>query len=402
MPSLRVLDIVNTDHAALNFLVDRVGWINRESEFRNDVVCSVGPHLEQLRFPDAEVTAMPIPRGMDPVGIAALFARILRHLRGRDYTIVHTHNSITGAVGRVAARLAGVPVVIHTTHGFHFHEGMGALRRRPFVAAERWLARRCDLLLCQSREEIEVARAIGLRPRHGIHYVGNGINLERFAPRSGPPANPRLVLLCVGRIEPVKNHPMLFEALATLRRTHDVVLRLVGDGPLEGQYRDDLARAGLADAVEFLGYRYDVAELTAGADVVVLTSVKEGIPRALMQAAAVGVPAVATDVKGSREVVVDGVTGYLVPLGDTARLAGRLDALLAAPALRAQMGLRAAAHAREHFDERRVTRRLVQIYRRALQVKGLATVRGARGAEADAVEPPLAMEPPLVAQRGRR
>ncbi|MCC6765163.1 MAG: glycosyltransferase [Deltaproteobacteria bacterium] len=247
-----------------------------------------------------------------------------------------------------------------------------------------------------------MARAIGLRPRHGIHYVGNGINLERFAQRSAPPTNPRLVLLCVGRIEPVKNHPMLFRALATLRRTHDVVLRLVGDGPLEGQYREDLARAGLADAVEFLGYRYDVPALTAAADVVVLTSVKEGIPRALMQAAAVGVPAVATDVKGSREVVVDGVTGYLVPLGDAERLTDRLDALLAAPALRAQMGLRAAAHAREHFDERRVAQRLVQTYRAALQSRGLAAVRGARDAAGDGTDPLLATAPPLVAQRGRR
>jgi glycosyltransferase involved in cell wall biosynthesis len=321
---------------------------------------------------------------MDPFGIAMLFVRVLRHIRRRRYTVVHTHNSITGAVGRVAARLARVPVVIHTTHGFHFHDDMSALRRWPFVAAERWLARRCDLLLCQSREEVGVAQRIRLRPKRGIVYVGNGINLDRFAPRPALPDNARPVLLCVGRIEPVKNHPMLFRALAILRRTHDVVLKLVGDGPLEAQYRDDLARAGLAEAVEFLGYRYDVPELTAAADVVVLTSLKEGIPRALMQAAAVGVPAVATDVKGTREVIVDGVTGYLVPLGDAEALAGRLGALLDSAALRREMGARAAAPAREHFDERRVAERLLRIYRAALagpgeiEVVSAAPARGAR------------------------
>ncbi len=370
---LRILDIVNTDHAALNFLVDRVGWINRHTEFRNDVICSVGPHLERLEFPDAEVTAMPIPRGMDPVGIGVLFARVLRHLRARRYTIVHTHNSITGAIGRLAARVARVPVVIHTTHGFHFHEKMSAVHRAPFVAAERWLARQCDWLLSQSEEELAEARRIGLAPRRGIAHVGNGINLTRFAARTAPPENPRPVLLCVGRIETVKNHPMLFRALGMLRPQYDPVLRLVGDGPLEAGYRADLARDGLLESVEFLGYRYDVPELTAAADVVVLTSLKEGIPRALMQAAAVGVPAVATDVKGSREVIVDGETGYLVPLGDAERLADRLRTLLDSAPLRRRMGLRAAAHAREHFDEQHVTERLVEIYRSALRAEGVAT-----------------------------
>src|SRR5207247_1542928 len=163
--------------------------------------------------------------------------------------IVHTHNSITGAVGRMAARLARVPVTIHTTHGFHFHEHMGPLKRLPFVTAERYLARRCDVLLCQDREAIADGHRHGLPPRAGA----------------------------------------------------------------------------------------------APADVAVLTSVKEGIPRALMQAMAVGVPVVATDVKGNREVVLNGETGFLVPLGDVPALAERLRTLLASPELRRGMGARGVA-----------------------------------------------------------
>jgi glycosyltransferase involved in cell wall biosynthesis len=382
---LRILDVVNTDHAALHFLAARVNWINRNTEFRNDVVCSRGPHLERFRIEGGSVTALDIPRGLSPLGVGALLARLLRHLRRNRYTIVHTHNSITGAVGRIAARLAGVPLTIHTTHGFHFHQNMPLAQRLPYVTAERWLARWCDLLLCQNREELTDVRTLGLRPRHGVHHVGNGIALGQFPRRATAPANAHPVILCVARLEPVKNHALLFDALERLRGYAPEVW-LVGDGPSQAEYEADLARRGLAAQVRFLGYRYDVPALTAQADVVVLTSLKEGIPRALMQAMSVGVPVVATDVKGSREVVRNGRTGFLVPLGDAVALADRLAALFDSPALRAELGAAGAAHAQAHFDEESVVRRLVGIYREALAVRGLMTARDAM-LDADVLQP---------------
>jgi glycosyltransferase involved in cell wall biosynthesis len=372
-PRPRILDIVNTDHAALNFLAYRVGWINENTEFENDVVCSDGPHLPKLGLPAERVTVMNIPRGMSPTGLAGLLRRVVGLLRARSYTIVHTHNSITGAIGRIAARLTGVPLVIHTTHGFHFHENMGAVRRAPYVAAERWLARCCDLLLCQNRQEMDEIRKLGIRPRYGVYHVGNGIDLRRFPPRLATPSNPRPVIFCNARFEAVKNHPMLFRALELLRRQgHDPVVRLVGEGPLRERYEDDLRARGLTNAVEFLGYRYDIPALTAAADVAVLPSVKEGIPRALMEAMALGVPVVATDVKGTREVVADGQTGFLVPLDDAEAFANRMARLFQSPELREQMGSRGIARVREHFSEEQVVRRLVRVYRNGLLARGLA------------------------------
>jgi glycosyltransferase involved in cell wall biosynthesis len=383
-PSPRILDIVNTDHAALHFLAYRVNWINAHTEFTNDIICSDGPHLQRLRCEGARVTTMDIPRGMAPLGIGALVGRLLKHLRANRYDIVHTHNSITGAVGRIAARLARVPVTIHTTHGFHFHEHMTRLQRAPYVAAERVLSRCCDILLCQNREEMGEIGRLGIAPAGGVFHVGNGIDLSEFAPRPAMPQNARPVLLCVGRLEPVKNHGMLFRALQRLRGTHAPVLWCVGEGPLRARYDAELRAMGLADSVQFLGYRYDIPALTAAADVVVLTSIKEGIPRALMQAMAVGVPVVATDVKGTREVVVPGKTGYLVGLEDDAALADRLGQLLASPALRKDMGARAVEHVRRHFDEEAVTKRLVDVYRTALRVPAPVEIEEERPALARA------------------
>jgi len=372
---LRILDIVNTDHAALHFLLYRANWINAHTEFRNDIVCSPGPHLPRVRLEGGTVTPMTIPRALSPRGMASLLARLVRHMRVNRYTIVHTHNSVTGAVGRVAARLARVPLVIHTTHGFHYHESMGALRRWPYVSAERALARLCDVLLFQNREEFEDLRRLGLRPRQGGYLVGNGIDLGKFQRRTMLPHNPRPIILCVARLEPVKNHEMLFRALEILRDRFNPELWLVGDGPLRARYEADLKQRGLAEAVRFLGYRYDIPELTAAADVCALTSLKEGIPRALVQAMAVGVPVVATNVKGTRETVADGESGFLVPLDDPAALAERLARLFASAELRAEMGARGSAWVREHFDEAVITKRLADIYRRALRAQGITAPR---------------------------
>ena len=371
----RVLDIVNTDHAALNFLVYRVDWIARHTEFRNDIVCSRGPHRARIELRDGAVTTLDIPRGLSPAALARLLYQLVHHLRAHRYTIVHTHNSITGAIGRIAARLAGVPLTFHTIHGFHFHERMGRLHRLPFVAAERRLARLTDVLLCQNREDLDEVHRLGLRPTHGVHHIGNGIDLRRFRPRTRTPRNARPVLLSVGRLEPVKNQGLLLDALAALPPRHAPVLWLVGDGPSRARYRQQARRLGLADRVKFLGYRYDIPELVAAADVAVLTSTKEGIPRALMEAMAVGVPVVATDVKGSREVVIDGETGFLVPLGDPQALAERLSQLLDSPELRRDLGARGVEHARRHFDEERVVEHLAGLYRVALHARGLSTVQ---------------------------
>jgi glycosyltransferase involved in cell wall biosynthesis len=369
----RILDIVNTDHAALNFLVNRTNFINQSTEFQNDIVCSRGPHLDRLGVRGAQVTPIDIPRGLSPAALTRMLVSLVRHLRANSYSIVHTHNSITGAVGRIAARLARVPATIHTIHGFHFHEQMIAPKRLPYVAAERWLSRWCDVLLSQNREELVEIRRLGFRPRMGVFHIGNGIDLRRFAPRTAPPNNPRPVVLSVGRLEPVKNHGMLFDALKRLHPRRRPLVWLVGEGPCRAQYTAQLLADGLSECVQFLGYRYDIPDLTAAADIAVLTSLKEGMPRALMEAMAVGVPVIATNVKGSREVVQNGRTGFLVPLGDAGALADCLALLMDSPARRQEMGARGVEHARRQFDEDRVADRLVAIYRSTLAARGVTS-----------------------------
>ncbi len=175
------------------------------------------------------------------------------------------------------------------------------------------------------------------------------------------------MILCVARFEPIKNHIMILEAARLLKdRGVQFVLKLAGDGETRPACEAWVAEHGLTDCVRSLGYCDDVPGETARAEVCTLVSIKEGTPRAIIEAAACGRPMVATDVRGNRDGLVDGVTGYLVPLNDSAALADRIEALLSDPEQRAVIGRQARAHAEAHFNERKVTERIIDAYEQAL------------------------------------
>jgi glycosyltransferase involved in cell wall biosynthesis len=181
-------------------------------------------------------------------------------------------------------------------------------------------------------------------------------------------------MTCVARLEPVKNHPMLFAAAAMLnRRGTPFRLRLVGDGPLRARYEEQCRRLGIQDQVEFLGYRTDMPELLADTDIAVLTSIKEGLPRAAIEAMAMGLPVVATRAPGTREVVRHGETGLTVEIGDETGLANALALLIDDPALRARLGEQGRKVALEEFDERPVTDALRELYRSRLLARSVTT-----------------------------
>ncbi len=361
---LRVVDVINLSTSADTLLRERVLAL-RAGGIDNRIVCMEGPRVETLRRRGIPVHTVPLPRGLDPLRLLASLLQTTLYLRRHRVDVVHTHCSVPGAVGRIAAWLAGVPVIVHTVHGFAFHERTPRFRRWLYVTAERLLGRITDTLLTQNHSDLELAERYGIGPRGRRHLIGNGIDLARFRPekRHGGPGQP-LVLTCVARLEPVKNHRQLFEAARLLQeRGRDFRLRLAGNGPLRAEYERACQALGLGERVEFLGYRDDVPALLAETDVAVLTSFKEGIPRAVLEAMAMGIPVVATRVTGTRETVRQGETGTLVEVGDASGLADALATLMADAGLRARMGARGRQVAEEQFDESRITRTLGKLYR---------------------------------------
>jgi len=310
-------------------------------------------------------------RAWAPGSDARAFRALLGILRRERFHLVHTHTPKAGVMGRVAARIAGVPCVVNTVHGLYATPDDPLTRRLPVLAAERFAARFSDLELFQSEEDLTWARRIGLVRRGQGVFLGNGTDLEHFD-RSSVGARRRreirrelgipeeaLVVGTVGRPVAEKGYGEFAAAARMVTATRpDVRFMAVGGG--------DGARAD-GGPVTFTGWREDVRDLLAAMDVFVLASWREGVPRSAIEAAAMGLPLVLTDIRGCREVCRDGIDGRLVPRRNPERLAEAIVGLIRDPEARLGMGQAARARARELFDERRVIETILDRYGRVLR-----------------------------------
>ena len=325
-----------------------------------------GPFAGRVRAAGVRVETVPFTRDLNLRNHARAYRRLAALFRAERFDMVHVHTPIASLLGRLAGWRAGVPRIVYTAHGFYFDERTPWHKRAVFVALE-WLGGRVtDVLFTQSQEDARTARRLGLCRGGVIEAIGNGVDRARFAPardggagrrairRSLDTADDAVVVMAIGRLVAEKGYPELFAAM----RRVDAVLWVAGER-LPSDHARAIGReidAALADPalgprVRVLGHRDDVPELLRAADVFTLPSHREGMPRSIIEAMMTGLPVVATDVRGAREEVVDGETGALVPLGDTAALARALGRLVADPALRARWGAAGRAVALERFDE---------------------------------------------------
>jgi len=316
--------------------------------------------------------------------------QLYRVFRRERFTIVHTHTPKAGILGRWAAKLAKVPVIVHTSHGFVFHENSPWLWRRFFVVLEKIAAYCSDLIFSVNHEDIETAIREGICNPDKIVPLGNGgigIDITLFDPDRFPPdhiARKRLevglpngasVVGFVGRLVQEKGLLELFAAARIVReQVPDVRLLIVG--PVDTEKSDALTPDtaqdyGIADICHFLGMRQDMPELYALMDVFVLPSHREGFPRAPMEASAMKVPCVVTNIRGCREAVEHGRNGLLVPLGDVQALADAIIELLTDREKARRMGEEGRRMALERFDERLVFEKVKAEYARLLREKGL-------------------------------
>jgi glycosyltransferase involved in cell wall biosynthesis len=332
--------------------------------------------------------AVGMTRRMTPLRDLRSVADLARLFRRERYSLVHTHNPKPAILGQLAARLAGVPVVMHTIHGFWWHEHMKPWVRQACIDADRVASSWSDLIFSQSAEDVETAIREKVAPAEKLVHIGNGIDVGRF--RKDPLARARVrrelgigdderVVGFVGRLVEEKGLLELLEAATMIvRRVPRVRFVFVGatdDEKADSFQPADAARYGASASCIFTGQRDDVADLYNAFDVFALPSHREGLPRSPMEASSCGVPVVATQIRGCREAVVHGENGFLTPLKDVRALSEALLELLEDEALRARLGRGGERLARERFDEQVVFGTILDGYARVLQAKGLAVPR---------------------------
>lgn len=309
--------------------------------------------------------------GSDLRAIRELY-RLFRQLKP---DIVHTHNPKPGIYGRLTAKAARVPLIVNTQHGLYAQRTDSLKRRIPVYALERLAVFASDAELVQNEEDIETLAKLRV-PRSKLCLLGNGIDLERFRPPTAEErrairaelgwADTDVVVGAVGRLVWEKGYAEFFAAAAQLLPRHEN-LRIVVIGPDDPGKGDLLTRSDIKRAsdagVEFLGMRADVDRLYRGMDIYVLASHREGFSRSAMEAAGSGLPIVATDIRGCRQVVDDGMTGFLVPPRDARALRNAVEGLVDDPPARTAMGGAAANKAAAEFDQQKVIDSTLSVYR---------------------------------------
>jgi len=308
---------------------------------------------------------------------------LTRFLRKKRYHIVHTHNSKAGFIGRLAAKWAGVPIIVHTVHGFAFHDREPAWRQILFRNLERLASRWCDKMVFISQPLIDWALRDRITRREKIQKIYSGIELDHFKPvpdgekkalkeawgiREEAP-----VVGMVSKLWEGKGHTILIQAFEGLKQEiPEAVLVIVGEGYLRDELSDLVDRLGLKGSVLFTGFQMDVRRIIAIFDVAVLPSFFEGMGRVILEAMAMGKPVVASSVGGIPDLVHHGETGLLVTPGSVSELKSGLLTLIRNKALAKEMGKEGRKRISEEFSAGRMAQSIEKLYRELLQRKGIS------------------------------
>jgi len=271
--------------------------------------------------------------------------------------IVHTHSSKAGILGRLAAKISGVPQIIHTPHGHVFYGHFGPLTSKAFLRVEKIFSKFTDRMVALTDGEKDDYINLSVCPAEKILKIHSGVDIKQFMSRNGNRVEKRrslgldqngAVVGFVGWLLPIKGPDYLLKAMDHVWQAHpETSLVLVGKGDLDLELRAEALRKNVNGRVKFLGWRDDVDEIIPLFDILVLPSLNEGMGRVLVEAMAAAKPVVASRVGGIPDLVRDGQTGYLVPPADEKALANGIIKLLDAPENAKRMGLRGREHGQQ-------------------------------------------------------
>mgnify|MGYP005839577415 CR=1 FL=1 len=355
-----------------------------EEGYEVDLCCGKGEYWDSLRDRGYRVNVVPFSRDAFSLGHVKTLLAIFRLIRKHRYDIVHFHTPIISAIGRVAAHLADVPIIIYTAHGFYFHENMSSVLYFMTFWIEKLLARySTNWLFLQSKDDDLLARNRHfLKNAANIVWIGNGVNPKEFGISVNRESirsklgvgEAEIAIGYIGRVVREKGIVELIKALSMITDKNKNVKLIIIGGTLESdrdkvtanEINEIIKRVGLKNHVLFLGFRNDIPELLSAIDIFVLPSYREGFPRSIIEAMMSGKPVIATNIRGCREEVVHGETGLIVEPKDVHGLADALEKLIKDKDLAKTMGERGKERALLHFNEDLTISRQLEAYKKAV------------------------------------
>lgn len=350
-----------------------------------DCVCQGDDIPDGELGPGVVIHQLTFPKQPSPLAFAQAIGEFRKILRRGRYDCVNSNNRNASIIARVACVLERVPLSVYTANGYYFHDNQPAWKWNLSLALEAILARVTDHTMSQAQEDTDLMIRQGFASPDEITTIGNGIDTAKFAPRDDRTSlehrhglgEARLRIGAVGRIVDGKGFEDLLEAFGRMRtRQPDDQLVIVGGNieqdisPFASEFVRLISELGLDDQVIVTGITDEVETYLATCDLFVLPSYREGMPRALLEGMCIGLPTIATDIRGCREIVVDGLTGYIYPPGDIDALVERLDRVSTSSAAElSAMGQACHDRVMSHFREDEYVARQVACLNRLIRAR---------------------------------
>ena len=347
-----------------------------KKKFHSLIAAGKGGILD-ARAADLEIIHISsLRRKINPIKDALALYQLYLTIKSQKPDIVHTHSSKAGILGRLAAGFCKVPTIIHTFHGFGFNDRQNFIKKRIFVFLERICAKLTDILIFVSKSNMETAKDLKIGDLTRYKLIRSGIALDKYPAKINIsdkkeklklPLNGKIIVR-IGNLKPQKN-PEDFIKLAkkTISKRTDTYFVFVGGGKKLEKIKETLARENLCEYCRFIGWRKDAAEILKIADIFILTSLWEGLPRSLVEALKSGLPCLCYNTDGVSDILKSEKNGYLIKQGDIENMYNKLMLLLEDDNLRRNMAIEAEKTELEDFDINHMVKQLETLYSEEMQ-----------------------------------
>jgi len=381
---IKICRVANTDIAVKFLLLNQLKFLKNKG-YDVSVVCADGGLIDDIKKNGIKIKIINFNRGFNIFSHVVSLFGLYFYFKKEKFDIVHTHTPVPGLLGQLVAKMAGVPIIINTIHGFYFADSSNFLKRNFYAFIEKLSAKFSDSILSVSQGIIDTAIDEKICRGNLLHYLGRDIDINRFNPdrfsidfirskkRELGLSDEGRVIGIVGRLVKEKGYLELFRAFRNvLKKLPKTSLLIIG--PEEFKKKDKISsnlikKLNAQKNIFFLGQRTDVDELYTLMDVFVLPSYREGIGASILEASAMGKPVISTNIPGCREAIDDGKTGILIPVKDSEKLAEAIIYLFENPEKAKQFGQAGREKIKREFSGNIVLNRIEIEYSRLVKEK---------------------------------
>ena len=374
---MKVLQLTAIDFTVKKFLLPLVDEME-EQGYEVHVACHKEEIGKELDTKGYVIHHIPFSRNMNVFSHLKSLFLLISLIRKEKYSIIHTHTPVASLIGRLASKFARTPLTVYTAHGFYFHENMSKITYAIAYSIEKvWARLFSDYVFFQSVEDYQLAVEKKFKKPNRLVHINNGVSSERFTPesydrniiREQNDLNDKIVFTFIGRLVIEKGVRELIEAFSEISKNrNDVILMVIGGGVtgdrdgIDIEYLINSQPPEAQEKIKLMGLRDDIPELLSASDVFVLPSYREGLPRSIIEAMAMGKPVIATNIRGCREQVFEGVNGYLYEAKSSSSLASAYEKMLSNDEVRVEMGRNSRELFLKEFDEKKVLERQMNVF----------------------------------------